>query len=162
MCALRVWTVAWSERHSSLLMRTVCRASGGYSGRPRFSLVQVHPRYRGTPPSVVTANLLHGFGQCNLRKPRRQEREVGCQRGKAFTLPPCSADRHNRIAHQTQRSPILTSSPLSALPLSGSQSLLRRCHTARELSLVLQNKTGQFHMRRKVDNSFLRLHRISW
>src|SRR5215813_532690 len=31
-------------------MQTVCRASGGYSERLRFSLVHVHPRYRGTPP----------------------------------------------------------------------------------------------------------------
>src|SRR5215510_5171411 len=92
---------------------------------------------------VVSANLLHGFGQFNLRKPRWREREVGCKRGKAFKLPPCSADQHNRIAHQAQRSQILTSSPLSAVSLYSSHSLLRRCHTARELSRVLQNTTSK-------------------
>ena len=92
---------------------------------------------------VVSANLLHGFGPFNLRQPRRREREGGCKRGKAFKLPPCSADRHNRIAHQAQRSQTLTSSPLSAISLYGSRSLLRHCHTARELSLVLQNKTSK-------------------
>src|SRR4030095_14432836 len=50
VCALWVRTVACGELHSSLLMRTVCRASGVYSERPRFSLVHVHPRYQGTPP----------------------------------------------------------------------------------------------------------------
>ena len=34
--ALWVRTVACGELHSSLLMRTVCRASGVYSERPRF------------------------------------------------------------------------------------------------------------------------------
>jgi len=34
-------------------MQTVCRASGVYSERPRFSLVHVHPRYQGTPPKVA-------------------------------------------------------------------------------------------------------------
>ena len=92
---------------------------------------------------VVSVNFLHGFGQCNLRKPRRQEREVGCKRWKAFKHPTHSADRRNRIAHQAQRSQILTSSPLSAVFLYSSYSLLRRCHTARELSRVLQNKTSK-------------------
>src|SRR5215475_15067646 len=36
MCALWMRTVACGELHSSLLMRTVCRASGVYSERPRF------------------------------------------------------------------------------------------------------------------------------
>src|SRR5437870_9370040 len=36
MCALWVRTVACGELHSSLLMRTVCRASGVYSERPHF------------------------------------------------------------------------------------------------------------------------------
>src|SRR5215471_4126392 len=94
-------------------------------------------------PFVVSANLLHGFGQFNLRKPRRRERTVGGKQWKAFKHLPHSADRHNRIAHQAQRSPTLTSSPLSAVSLYGSHSLLRRCHTAQELSLVLQNKTSK-------------------
>src|SRR5262249_22148036 len=58
MCVLRVWTVAYSELHSSLLMRAVCCASGVYSGRPRFSLVHVHPRYRGTPPQTPPTQTL--------------------------------------------------------------------------------------------------------
>ena len=88
------------------------------------------------------AQLFIGFG-INLRKPRRREREVGCKRWKAFKHPPHAADRHNRIAHQAQRSQILTSSPLSAVSLYGSHSFLRCCHTVRELSLVLQNKTSK-------------------
>jgi hypothetical protein len=50
MCAWRGWTVACGALQGSLLMRTVCCASGGYSERPGLSLVPVHPRYRGTPP----------------------------------------------------------------------------------------------------------------
>src|SRR4030095_6959918 len=57
VCALWVRTVACGELHSYLLMRTGCRASGGYSGRPRFSLVQIHPRYRGTPPFIAPPNV---------------------------------------------------------------------------------------------------------
>ena len=94
-------------------------------------------------PSVVSANLLHGFGQFNLRKPRQREREVVGTWWKAFKLPPHSADRQNRIAHQAQRSQILTSSPLSVISLYGSYSLLRCCRTARKLSLVFQNKTSK-------------------
>src|SRR5215472_18786546 len=41
----------------------------------------------GRVPTVVSANLLHGFGQFNLRKPRRREREVGRKWWKTRTLP---------------------------------------------------------------------------
>jgi len=42
MGALWVRTVACGELHSSLLMRTVCRASGVYSERPRFFRLFIH------------------------------------------------------------------------------------------------------------------------
>src|SRR5215211_4194008 len=48
--ALRVRTVTWSELHGSLLMQTVCHASGGYSERSGLSLAYIYTRYRGTAP----------------------------------------------------------------------------------------------------------------
>src|SRR2546426_5080384 len=59
MRALRVRTVACGELHGSLLMRTVCRASGVYSERSPLSLVHIHPRYRGTPPSCRHLLIFH-------------------------------------------------------------------------------------------------------
>jgi hypothetical protein len=50
MRAWRVWPIACGALHGFLLMRTVYRASGVYSECPRLSLVQIYPRYRGTPP----------------------------------------------------------------------------------------------------------------
>jgi len=136
--------MGWSVTPSRVPSSPSCLACFCVGGHGIFS-----PRYPEAPSvisetsTVVSANLLHGFGQFNLRKPRRREREVGCQRWKAFKHPPHAADRHNRIAHQAQRSQILTSSPLSAVSLYGSHSFLRCCHTVRELSLVLQNKTSK-------------------
>src|SRR5215208_2817487 len=49
--ALRVRTVTWSELHGSLLMQTVCHASGGYSERSGLSLAHIYTRYRGTAPN---------------------------------------------------------------------------------------------------------------
>src|SRR4029453_16083024 len=77
VCALWVRTGACGELHSSLLMRTVCRASGVYSGGPPFSLFQIHPRYRGTPPEnacdvgnsgkPVTSKARHAHGNTTCR-----------------------------------------------------------------------------------------------
>src|SRR2546428_7403339 len=57
MRAVRMRTVTCGELHGSLLMKTVCRASGVYSERPRVSLVHIHPRYRGTPPKICDGTL---------------------------------------------------------------------------------------------------------
>jgi hypothetical protein len=40
-----------------------------YSGRPRFSLVQIHPRYRGTPPLIELAHRssIYGVVRVSLR-----------------------------------------------------------------------------------------------
>src|SRR2546429_8413939 len=49
--ALGVRTVTGGELHGSLLMQTVCCASGVYRERSRRSLIRIHTRYRGTAPS---------------------------------------------------------------------------------------------------------------
>src|SRR5262249_55710878 len=53
--ALGVRTVTGSELHGSLLMQTVCCASGVYRERSRLSLVRIHTRYRGTAPYFAGA-----------------------------------------------------------------------------------------------------------
>src|SRR5215831_17494847 len=51
-------------------MQTVCRASGGYSERLRFSLVHVHPRYRGTPPpNPSSRHLSYRTSPCPIVSP---------------------------------------------------------------------------------------------
>src|SRR6266699_1746023 len=56
--ALGVRTVTGGELHGSLLMQTVCCASGVYRERSRCSLIRMHTRYRGTPPVCVAMSYL--------------------------------------------------------------------------------------------------------
>jgi hypothetical protein len=51
-------------------MWTVGRASGVYSEHPHYSLVQIHPRYRGTPPNnagIDCRNDIHSSVEICLR-----------------------------------------------------------------------------------------------